>query len=556
MTVASLWKALDRAGCGKRVGANELRDHHHHHHHHHRTARTNPWNIREMQQQRRLSSSSPESMPVLAVDLSIWICEALTSSAMQHNHNVIDPALQLVYSRTLKLLNLGIRLVVVVEGKRRILRRRGTATNTFRKRRSGARFWTACERCEELLKLLGIAVVRATAEGEALCALLNQRGIVDGVISNDGDCLLYGAKVIYTKFSVDNLDHSNVIRYDATNIRAIVDDDDAGKYDETGEKSKEGKDVVKLSRPDLIAFAILTGSDLAGDGISKVGCRKAIRFIRKCQIDNPLKAQENNASPALDLLLSWEQAAISSSASKNDEDISGPHCGCCGHPGTKTSHKKHGCDGCGTKPGEPCFQLSPGGRFRKLLRAKALDMRTAFDPSSTIKTYHEPNENQIPLCLVGKTARTLNMNPPQLEQMLQSSLIVRGRTLQESREFVRKSLSAYLARRELFGLNVSDSTADGGKLTKLPTNSNRPIPTGINKRLVRAGKKSYEIKWVVKATTTDAEGNPLDRYEFSTIEDESAIDKCYPKLVEQFEVEQRKIQQQGTAEQEKRRAFL
>ena len=109
----------------------------------------------------------------------------------------------------------------------------GSSGDKFRKRRGGAPFWTACQRCEEMLQYIGVPVVRAKAEGEALCALLNQKGIVDAVISNDGDCLLFGAKVLYTKFSIDNLEQSRVMRYDADDIRAVVDDDDADKYDET-----------------------------------------------------------------------------------------------------------------------------------------------------------------------------------------------------------------------------------------------------------------------------------------------------------------------------------
>jgi len=37
---------------------------------------------------------------------------------------------------------------------------------------------------------LGVPVIRANAKAEALCALLDSLGLVDGVISNDGDCFL------------------------------------------------------------------------------------------------------------------------------------------------------------------------------------------------------------------------------------------------------------------------------------------------------------------------------------------------------------------------------
>ena len=504
--------------------------------------------------------------PVLAVDLSIWICEALRSSAMKDVH-IADPALQLVYSRVLRLLSIGIKLVVVVEGKRRNRSRqhdledkttgKPVTQDKFRKRRSGAPFWTACERCEKMLKLLGVIVVRAKVEGEALCALLNQRGIVDGVISNDGDCLLFGAKVLFTKFSVENLERSKILRYDANAIRVMVDDDDADRFDETRQTSKDGQEFVELSRKDLIAFAILTGSDLAGDGLSKVGCRKAIRFIRKCQIDNPLKL-DVDSSPALEQLLSWEQTASAHGKLEGGEvDVLGPRCGCCGHLGTKRDHKKFGCKGCGTKPGEACFQLSPGGRFRKQMRAKALSMQSSFDPSSTLRAYYEPNENQIPLCLVGKKARKLEMNPPQLEKLLQLPFIIRGRSLQESREYVRKSLSVYLARRELIQhMSSNKETEQGDGPIKLPKNPNRPTPVRVSKLVVRNGKPSCEVQWIIKATTSDDKGNPLDEFEFSTIEDESIIQKCHPRLLQDFCEEHKKIQQQGIAEQEKRRNFL
>jgi flap endonuclease GEN len=227
------------------------------------------------------------------------------------------------------------RVVVIV--------RDGFGSDDFKKRRSGTKFWRACQRCEEMLRLLGVPVVRAKAEGEALCALLNQRGIVDGVISNDGDCLLFGAKVLYTKFSIENLEQSRVMRYDLSDLRACVDDDDNDEYDlkERDNKDQPPSDIAKLSRNELIAFAILTGSDLAGNGLPKVGCRKAIRFIRKCQIDNPLKP----ASAAIDKLKSWAKAASVDDIDSTQKDSTAPNrrCSCCCHPGTKASHKMNGC---------------------------------------------------------------------------------------------------------------------------------------------------------------------------------------------------------------------
>lgn len=127
---------------------------------------------------------------------------------------------------------MGIKLIFVIEGNRRIrfqneneklsqLDNNDNARSSFHlvNRRSGTLFWKACTSCEQILKLLGVDVVRAEAEGEALCALLNSRGIVDGVITNDGDTLLYGASVIYTNFSIENLDSTKIIRYELSKLR-------------------------------------------------------------------------------------------------------------------------------------------------------------------------------------------------------------------------------------------------------------------------------------------------------------------------------------------------
>lgn len=49
---------------------------------------------------------------------------------------------------------------------------------------------------QELLKHLGMPVLRATGEAEALCAQLNSEGLVDACITADSDAFLFGAKCV------------------------------------------------------------------------------------------------------------------------------------------------------------------------------------------------------------------------------------------------------------------------------------------------------------------------------------------------------------------------
>lgn len=45
-------------------------------------------------------------------------------------------------------------------------------------------------------------MVQAPGEGEALCAALNQQGLVDGCATLDGDVLLFGAQTVYHTFKL------------------------------------------------------------------------------------------------------------------------------------------------------------------------------------------------------------------------------------------------------------------------------------------------------------------------------------------------------------------
>jgi flap endonuclease GEN len=529
MTVSSLWKVLDQSGCGVAVGTQDLLDPDG------AKQSTNPWNCNDKTQR-----SSSRKRPALAVDLSIWICEGLTSPAIASNHT--NPALHLAYTRAMKLLGLGIKLVIVIEGKRRV--RRTEEPDKFQRRRSGTAFWKACKACEEMFGYMGVPVVKAKAEGEALCALLNQRKIVDGVISNDGDCLLFGAKVVYTKFSNENLDNGQVIRYDSSELKALV--------EKESDENREEESKISLSRHDLISFALLTGSDLAGNGLPNVGHKKAVRFIYKCKHDHPLSPD----TAAIDELRSWARTAKvlhdSSCDANNVRDDSESFCSLCNHPGDKRCHLKNGCETCGTQPGEPCFAFTGSDRFRQSLREKALALEPKFAPAMVVDAYLKPNNNQLPLLLDGTTSATLEMNMPCLDDFLASKLIVKGQSHDVSRDFVVETLSRLLIRRDLFG----DNKKHGTNSIRRALSKNVPKPSEITRRLVRDRVQCFEISWSVQATVTDSDGNDVDGYEFSTIEPQELVKKRYPDLVTSFEAIEIEQQKQGDAERTKRKEFL
>ena len=584
MTVASLWSVLE--GCGTPVGADELANHHDElkknttktnskHSKQQQQASINPWTYNYQPQKQTLSNKQnhKKKKPVvrLAVDVSIWICEALTQTALTEHH--ADAVAHLVFCRTLQLLTLGnhMQLIMVLEGKRRRKRDDTDTETSFIKRRSGTRFHQACHTCQRLFECMGVPVVTATAEGEALCALLNQQGIVDAVLSNDGDCLLYGAQVVYTHFSIDHLERSQVMRYEASKLYVNM----------NSSSDEDQEQFVKLSRHDLIAFALLTGSDVTGNGISQVGAKKALRFIAKCQRDNPLRPE----SAALLELQSWAQTANKTTPSfpmeaddlddDDDSEVSqqeqdeGPTtkqqkpkkkttttCSSCCHPGSKRSHKTHGCAICGTEPGEECFVVSPGGRFRTHLRDKILSTcGAAFDPEAALHAYERPNDNQVPLSLLRlSSSSSFLMKPPNIQALLDSNIMVKGRSAEGNKQFIQQSLGRLLVQRQLQSQQTTTETAVAPPPQRLSLSSEQPIPKIITKRLTRNGIESFEVLWSVGATITDDDANGLNGFEFSTVEAQAVMQERYPKLVERFVHSQTKAQ--GDAEVQKRKAFL
>ncbi|XP_020092237.1 DNA repair protein UVH3 isoform X2 [Ananas comosus] len=107
--------------------------------------------------------------------------------------------------------------------------------------------------CQELLQLFGLPYIIAPMEAEAQCAYMERKSLVDGVVTDDSDVFLFGARSVY---------------------KNIFDD---RKYVETY-FMKDIESELGLTREKLIRMALLLGSDYT-EGVSGIGIVNAIEVV-------------------------------------------------------------------------------------------------------------------------------------------------------------------------------------------------------------------------------------------------------------------------------------
>lgn len=254
----------------------------------------------------------------IAVDLSLWVCEAQTVKKMIGT--VMKPHLRNLFFRISYLTQMNVKLVFVMEGEppklkadvmnKRTQTRYGPSGKSRSQKTGRSHFKSVLRECLEMLECLGMPWVQAAGEAEAMCAYLNASGHVDGCLTNDGDAFLYGAQTVYRNFTMNTKD-PHVDCYTVSSI-----------------KSKLG-----LDRDALVGLAVLLGCDYLPKGVPGVGKEQALKLL---QI---LKGQS-----LLQRFNQWTEEpgySVPQSAAKKVV-----HCSVCSHPGSPKDHERNGCTLC------------------------------------------------------------------------------------------------------------------------------------------------------------------------------------------------------------------
>lgn len=185
----------------------------------------------------------------LAIDISIWQFQ------VQAARGGSNPAVRTLFYRLMRLLSLSIQPIFVFDGPNKPAFKRN--------KRSGRGDGVATAMAKRLIRLFGYQIHDAPGEAEAECALLQLRGIVDAVLSDDVDTIMFGCTKTWRNWSAEGTKGSK------TPTHVSVYDTQLLRQGESG-----------LDREGMVLVALMSGGDYIPEGIPGAGVKLACEAAR------------------------------------------------------------------------------------------------------------------------------------------------------------------------------------------------------------------------------------------------------------------------------------
>ncbi|KAK2008797.1 hypothetical protein LZ32DRAFT_609076 [Colletotrichum eremochloae] len=180
----------------------------------------------------------------IAIDIAIWQFQT------QAARGGTNPAIRTLFYRLVRLLGLGIQPIFVFDGPHKPAFKRN--------KRSGRGDGVATAMAKRVIRLFGFPVHDAPGEAEAECALLQQQGIVDAVLSEDVDTIMFGCTRTLRNWTAEGTrgakTPTHVSLYDVNELLS------AG----TG-----------LDREGMVLVALMSGGDYIPEGVPGCGVKLA-----------------------------------------------------------------------------------------------------------------------------------------------------------------------------------------------------------------------------------------------------------------------------------------
>ncbi|EED79402.1 predicted protein, partial [Postia placenta Mad-698-R] len=226
----------------------------------------------------------------VGIDASIWYHHATFSKGGE------NPELRLFFFRLCKLLEFPLIPLFVFDGRERPKVKRGSKLG-----KAGSHNLTA--RVKQLLDCYGIEWRMARGEAEAELACLNRAGVIDAILTDDVDTLVFGARTVIKNPSLS-----------LTGNKANPAQNYEGKTSKYhvmvfSAEALRNHPEVQMTRGGLVLFALLSGGDY-DKGLNHFGPQIAHGLARLGFGDRLLEAYERQSGRNMTHFLSQWRAEI------------------------------------------------------------------------------------------------------------------------------------------------------------------------------------------------------------------------------------------------------
>ncbi|MEM0156014.1 MAG: flap endonuclease-1, partial [Thermoplasmataceae archaeon] len=246
--------------------------------------------------QKHTTNLKEQSGAVVAVDAYNVIYQFLSGireydgNPLKDSHGRITSHLSGIFYRNITMMEQGIRPIYVFDGKPSHLKNRTLEERRLIKEKNYLELQAAIEagdeerarslssrinyvtreitdEAREILGYMGLPYIDAPSEGEAQASVMSRLGLVSGVVSQDYDCLLFGARRVFRNFTMYGRR-----KVPGRNLYVNVNPEyiDLSEVLETNH----------ISLQQLIDIGILIGTDF-NQGLPRVGAKTALNLIKK-----------------------------------------------------------------------------------------------------------------------------------------------------------------------------------------------------------------------------------------------------------------------------------
>lgn len=231
----------------------------------------------------------------IAVDAFNWIYQFLSiirqvdGEPLKDSKGRVTSHLSGLFYRTIKLMEAGMKPVYVFDGKppefkkettekrrdirleamqawKKALERKDYAAAKKFAQKSTTIDENVINDSKELLAAMGLPVIQAPSEGEALCSIMAKKGDVYSIATQDYDSLLFGCPRIIRNLSITGKKKRGNT-YITINPEMIT--------------LKTVLESLKIKQSQLIIVGILIGTDYNSGGVEGYGPKKALELVRR-----------------------------------------------------------------------------------------------------------------------------------------------------------------------------------------------------------------------------------------------------------------------------------